>query len=121
MYLFILCHKTVSILIEANARVKEVDLFKYTYLHSAYADDTIFFLRDKRSINDLVNIFDTFSKYLGLKANHEKCEIVDTGVQKSVKVAVCGMKCIDWCNDTIKTLESTFHTIIKSEMKEKKI
>ena len=77
MYLFILFHKTVSILIEANTRVKEVALFKYTYLHSAYADDSIFFLRDKRSINDLVNIFDTFSKYLGLNASHEKCEIVE--------------------------------------------
>ena len=37
-----------------------------------------------------------------MKPNHEKCEIAGIGVLKSVKVAVCGMKCIDLCNDTIK-------------------
>ena len=55
-----------------------------------------------RSIKELVNTFDTFSKYSGLKSNHEKCEIAGIGVLKSVKVAFCGMKCIDLCNDTIK-------------------
>ena len=59
-------------------------------------------LRDKRSIKELINTFATFSKYSGLKPNHEKCEIAGIGVLKSVKVAVCGMKCIDLCNDTIK-------------------
>ena len=37
-----------------------------------------------------------------LKSNHEKWEIGSTGVQKSVKPAVCGMKCIDLCNETMK-------------------
>ena len=71
-------------------------------MYSAYADDTTFFLRDKRSIEELINTFATFSKYSGLKPNHEKCEIAGIGVLKSVKVAVCCMKCIDLCNDPIK-------------------
>ena len=37
-----------------------------------------------------------------LKPNYEKCEIAGIGVLKSVKVAVCGMKCVDLCKDTIK-------------------
>ena len=37
-----------------------------------------------------------------MKPNHEKGEIAGIRVLKSVKVAVCGMKCIDLCNDTIK-------------------
>ena len=37
-----------------------------------------------------------------MKPNHEKCEIAGTGVLKSVKEAVCGMKCIELCNYTIK-------------------
>ena len=54
----------------------------------------------------------------GLKPNHEKCEIAGTGALKSVEVAVCGMKCTDLCNETIKKiLESTFRTKQKSEMK----
>ena len=101
-YLFVLCLGFVLILIKANKRVKGINIFKHTYLYSAYADNTTFFLRDKRSIKELLNTFATFSKYSGLKPNHEKCEIAGIGVLKSVKVAVCGMKCIDLCNDTIK-------------------
>ena len=35
--------------------------------------------------------------------NDEKCEIAVIGALKNLKVAVCGMKCIDLCSDTIKT------------------
>ena len=101
-YLFILCLEIMFILIKANKRVKGINIFEHTYLYSAYADDTTFFLRDKRSIKELINTFATFSKNSGLKPNHEKCEISGIGVLKSVKVAACGMKCIDLCNDTIK-------------------
>ena len=101
-YLFILCLEIVFILIKANKRVKGINIFKHTYLYSAYADDTTFFLRDKRSIKELLNTFATFSKYSGLKPNLEKCKISGIGVLKSVKVVVSGMKCIDLCNDMIK-------------------
>ena len=37
-----------------------------------------------------------------MKPNHEKCEVAGIGELKSVEVAVCGMKCFDLCNDTIK-------------------
>ena len=46
--------------------------------------------------------FSTFSQYSCLKPNYEKCEIAGIGVLKSVKVAVCGMKCVDLCKDTIR-------------------
>ena len=59
-YLFILCLEIVFILIKANKRVKGINIFEHTYLYSAYADDTTFFLRDKRSIKKLVDIFATF-------------------------------------------------------------
>ena len=59
------------------------------------------------------------SKYSGLKPNHEKCEIADIGVLKSAKVAVCGMKCTDLCNDTIKIAEIHFSYKRKNKMKKK--
>ena len=101
-YLFILCLEIVFILIKANKRVKGMNISEHTYLYSPYTDDTTFFLRDKRSIKELINTFATFSKYSGLKPNHENCEIAGIGVLKSVEVAVCGMKYIDLCNDIIK-------------------
>ena len=75
---------------------------KNLYLQNLYLYDTTFLLRDKRSIKELLNTFATFSKYSGLKPNHEKCEVAGIGVLKSVKVAICDMKCIALCNDTIK-------------------
>ena len=58
--------------------------------------------KDKRSTKQLINTFATFAKYSCLKPNHEKSEIADIGAIKSVKVAVCDMKYIDLCNDSIK-------------------
>ena len=45
--------------------------------------------------------FCTFSQYHCLKPNYEKCEIAEIRVLKSVKVAVCGTKCVDLCKDTV--------------------
>ena len=36
------------------------------------------------------------------KTNYEKGEIAGIGVLKSVKVAVCGMKCVGLCKDTLR-------------------
>ena len=46
-------------------------------------------------------MFYFFSIFLS-KTNYEKCEIAGTGVLKSVKVAVCGMKCVGLCKDTLR-------------------
>ena len=59
--LFILCLEIVFILIKTNKIVKGINIFEHTYyLNSAYADDTICFLRDKRSVKELTNTFATF-------------------------------------------------------------
>ena len=47
-YLFILCLEIVFILIKANKRVKGSNIFKHTYLYSAYVDDTTFFLKRQK-------------------------------------------------------------------------
>ena len=38
-------------------------------LHSAYADDTTFFLQDTISMKHMVNVFDFFSYFSGLNPN----------------------------------------------------
>ena len=47
-YLFILCLEIVFILIRADKRVKGINIFKHTYLYSAYTDDTTFFLKRQK-------------------------------------------------------------------------
>ena len=101
-YLFILCLEIVFVLIKANKRVKGINILEHIYFYSAYADDATFFFRDKRSIKELINTVAIFSKYSGLKPNHEKYIITGIGVLKRMKVAVFGMQCIDLCKDTKK-------------------
>ena len=99
--------------------MKGINIFKHTNLHLVYADDTTFFLREKRSIKELLNTFTTFSKYSELKPNQEKCGVAGIGVLKNVEVAACGMKCIDLCNDTINITGIHF-SYTKEKRKEKK-
>ena len=45
-----------------------------------------------------------FSKFSGLKPNILKCDVAGIGALKEIKMAVCGIKCIDLTTETIKIL-----------------
>ena len=62
--------------------------------------------------------FSTFAQYSCLKPNSEKCEFA--GILQSVKVAICGMKCVDLCKDTIKITGVRF-SYNKTKEKEKNL
>ena len=53
---------------------------------------------------EIVNTFDYFSLYSGLKINRSKCEIAGIGSKKGVNMALCGMRNVNLMNDTIKIL-----------------
>ena len=74
------------------------------FLYTAYADETTFFLKDTKSVIELMNIFDTFSKFSGLKPNKSKCEIASIGALKGVQVALCSMRFIDLVSNIVKIL-----------------
>ena len=46
--------------------------------------------------------FDIISASFGLKPNKSKCEIVDLGALKGVKLSLCRMDCIDLTYNAIK-------------------
>ena len=73
-------------------------------MYTAYVDDSTFFLRAILSVKELINSFNQFYYFSGLKANIEKCEIAGIGSLKGVTEAVCGLKCVDLLNNTIKIL-----------------
>ena len=93
-------------------------MFDKTFLYKACADDTTFFLKDVKSSIDLINIFDTFSKFSGLKPNKSKCEIAGIGVLKGVQVALCGMRCIDLVSNIVKILGIYYSYNEKLEIQE---
>ena len=76
----------------------------HTFLYSAYADVTTFFLRNKKSATEVIKAFDKFSLFSGYKINNTKGEVVGIGVKKGVNMALCGMDCIDLMEDVIKIL-----------------
>ena len=79
-------------------------MFENTFLYTAYADDSTFFLKDKNSIKELLKTINYFSTLTGLKPNLSKCEVAGMGALKGVKVAICGIKCIDLTKEVIKVL-----------------
>ena len=103
-YLFILVLEIVFLMIKNNDRVKGLELFNHTFLYTAYADDTTFFLKNKESVLEVMKTFEMSSEYSGLRLNTTKCEIAGLGVLKAVKMALCGMVCIDLTKETIKIL-----------------
>ena len=103
-YLFILVLEIFFIFVKNNPKVKGLNMFKHEFLYTAYADDTTFFLKDRNSIIELMNELNIFSNISGLKPNKTKCEIAGIGVLNGVQVALCGMKCVNLNNETVKTL-----------------
>ena len=67
--------------------MKGLNIFKHEFLCTAYADDTTFFLKNRKFILELINEFDTFSNFSGLKPNKIKCEIPGIDVLNGVQVA----------------------------------
>ena len=98
--LFILCLEVSFLHVKVNHKTRDVNIFQYNYLYTAHADDTTF-LKNKTSIRRLMETFSTFSQYCCLKPSYGKCEVAEIRVLISVKVAVCGMKCIYLCKDTV--------------------
>ena len=93
--------EVIFALINANRNTEGLQFFSRNF--SAYVDDTTFFLRNEKLALELINTFDTFSLFSGLKVNKGKCEIAGIGIKNVVKVALSGMECIDLTEDTLAT------------------
>ena len=103
-YLFIIVLEVVFRIIKETSNIKGFEIFQKKFIYTAYADDTTFFLKNTESVINLLEIFKHFSQFSGLKPNKSKCEIAGIGVLKGMKVALCGMRCVNLYEDTIKIL-----------------
>ena len=68
-----------------------------------------------KSAIEVIKRFDKFSLFSRLKINYTKCEIAGIGVKKVVKIALCGMECINLTGNIKKILGIFFLTIKKLE------
>ena len=60
LFLFL---KIVFNLIKENKDIHSPTFFNHNFLYTAYPGDTNFFLKDKESLKEVMNVFDTFSIY----------------------------------------------------------
>ena len=107
-------------LIKQNKDIHGLTFFDRTFLYTANANDTKFFLKDKESLKKVINVFDNFSFHSGLKHNKSKCEIADIGILKRVSIELCGIniqlytfQCIDLTKNSVKILGINFSYIKK--------
>ena len=77
-----------------GAKLSSEDLGENVTININTDDDTTFFLKDE-SVEKVMNVFDTFSIYSGLKPNKSQCEIASIGIMKGVSMELSGMECID--------------------------
>ena len=103
-YFFIIVLEIFFILARENSDINGLNILGFSYLLSAYADDTTFFVADLDSIKALIKLFGEFSKFSGLKLNQKKCEVCGIGVKKGEVVALCGFKVVDLNTDSIRVL-----------------
>ena len=100
--MFILALEVLFELIKNNADIRGITIFNHTFLYTAFADDSTFFLNDLLSVKNLIDTFTVFSLFSGLKANFSKCEIAGLGSLKGVLEAARILKSINLTTDTIK-------------------
>ena len=84
-------------------------------LYIAYAVDTTFFIKIINSATEIIKMFDYFSLFSILKINKAKCEISGIRVLRRVKLALCGIKCVNVNDDVIKILGISYSYDKKNE------
>ena len=50
-----------------NENINGLNIFENTFLYTAYAGDTTFFLKEKKSVIELMKTFDIFLTFSGLR------------------------------------------------------
>ena len=107
LFVYIAARKTLTI-VKNNKDIKSLNVFGNTFLYTAYADGTTFFLKKLDLIKELLSKVSLSSSFSALKPNLTKCRVAGVGYLKGLKVATFGIKCIDLTNDATKVLGNLF-------------
>ena len=103
-YLFIIVLEFFFLHFRENQSIKPHNIFSHDFLYTTYADDTPFFISNKNSVIELLNVFDILPVISELKPSKYKYEITGTGNLKRFYKALFGLKCINLTNETVKIL-----------------
>ena len=73
-YLFIIMLEVAFRIVKETSNIKGFQILQKKFIYTAYADDTTFFLKNTESVINLLEIFQHFSQFSGLKPNKSKCD-----------------------------------------------
>ena len=63
-YLFITALEIIFAMIKSNTNIKGLNIFNHNCLYTSYADDTIFFQNDQKSIKELIKTLNYSQNFL---------------------------------------------------------
>ena len=107
-YTFILCLEIFFIQVRSDTSIRG---FKYNGVEiklTAFADDTMFLVRDTQSLRRMLNLAKYFQEYSSLKFNVEKCEACWIGRAKGQSSKPIQCKWINLNQNSIKILGAHF-------------
>ena len=96
--IFILALEVLFILIRANSNIKGIRVLKTEVKLTSYADDATYFLKDRPSMENLLDTIEKFSKVSGLEVNKTKseCLILDFEMNlSSHETTILGVPLVD--------------------------
>ena len=103
-YLFILVLEIIFIQIRNDKAIRGFKIDDIEIRLTAFADDSTFFVRDKQSINRILNIIKTFGTFSSLNASNEKCEVCWIGQSRFRKDRPVNCKLTSFVTSSIKIL-----------------
>lgn len=77
--LFVIAVELLAILVRKSENIKGIDISDQQLKISHYADDATFFVKDPSSLQNLLDLLNTFTRYSGLKVNNSKSHILLLG------------------------------------------
>ena len=111
--LFLIGSEILAILVRNNVNIQGIFVNNVEILINAYADDTTFFLRDQKSLFNLMNILDRFKAITGLAINRNKSEVIALGYYKAHPPDICPSG-LAFSTGPFKILGITFTTTLNN-------
>ena len=71
----------MSLVLKADNDIEGIDIGTYNLKIMQYADDTVLYLKNKKSLRNSFKLLDHFHKCAGLKLNREKTEAIELGIK----------------------------------------
>ena len=103
-YLFPIALEVLAAMVRQNEKIKGIKIGDNEIKMCMYADDTTFFLEDKKSLDALQLTIDSFSKFSSLEINIEKSEVAWLGSFKNSPCSLGSYKQINLTTEGIKIL-----------------